>query len=328
MKSGLYSAPDEFYTEHIKRCLEKLESILFIYIPTLKRGLNISEESIIKDAFIQMVKFHDLGKLTKRWQENCNTNKKLPSHAPIGAGYVWKILSEGIKEPISFAIAIHHSDRGLLGDNIERPDVQAILDGIVDFDGKIRWHKDVRELENDLFPKELEVFNIGDLKEMARGLRVWAKGCSIEEQHQRRIQACLCHHILKLCDISAAYERKEHQDDKDYYGGWLMSKNIKDYVDGLQIRAIAKKIKEKFNPQKIIIFGSYAYGVPKKGSDIDLLVIMDTNIPVRKQAALIRYELNDTIPIDIIVRTPQQIEERIKMGDFFIKKILRDGKVL
>ena len=66
-----------------------------------------------------------------------------------------------------------------------------------------------------------------------------------------------------------------------------------------------------------------------KNSDVDLLVIMETNIPVRKQAFLIRRETKETIPIDIIVRTPKkQVEERIKLGDFFIKQILQKGVTL
>jgi len=104
-----------------------------------------------------------------------------------------------------------------------------------------------------------------------------------------------------------------------------MTENIKKYADNLQIRLLAKKIKEKFNPQKIILFGSYAYGIPKRSSDLDLLIIMDTNIPVRKQAFLIRRELKESIPIDVIVRTPQQVEERVKLGDFFIKQIIQKG---
>ncbi len=107
-----------------------------------------------------------------------------------------------------------------------------------------------------------------------------------------------------------------------------MVENIKNYVDSLQIRIIAQKIKEKFNPQKIILFGSYGYGSPKKGSDLDLFIIMDTHLSLRKQASLIRRELPGSIPIDIIVRTPEQVEERIRLGDFFIKKIIKDGIVL
>jgi len=107
-----------------------------------------------------------------------------------------------------------------------------------------------------------------------------------------------------------------------------MVENIKKYTDNLEIRSLANKIKEKFHPQKIILFGSYSYGMPRKGGDIDLLIIMDTDIPVREQAFLIRRELKESTPIDIIVRTPQQVEERIKLGDFFIKQIMQKGITL
>lgn len=99
-------------------------------------------------------------------------------------------------------------------------------------------------------------------------------------------------------------------------------------VDIKIIKNIAEFIKEKFNPQKIILFGSYAYGNPEKGSDIDFLVIMDTNLSVREQAFLIRRELTGAIPIDIIERTPQQVGARIRMGDFFIKTVMEKGVLL
>ncbi len=73
---------------------------------------------------------------------------------------------------------------------------------------------------------------------MARGLRIWAKGCGLLEQHKRRLQASLAHHILKLCDISAAVARKDYQkeNEEDYYGGWLMVENIKNYVEAIATR--------------------------------------------------------------------------------------------
>lgn len=91
------------------------------------------------------------------------------------------------------------------------------------------------------------------------------------------------------------------------------------------LKSIAEKIKKKFNPQEVILFGSYAYGTPKKGSDVDLLVVMNTAISLKEQAFLIRKEIKELIPIDVIVRTPEQIKERIKLGDFFVKRIIRDG---
>ncbi|MBP8699903.1 MAG: CRISPR-associated endonuclease Cas3'', partial [Syntrophorhabdaceae bacterium] len=136
----LYSAPEETYLSHISRCKEKYELIFPLFYHTIVRTFNTSMEyEMLKDSFLKMILFHDLGKLTKRWQEKLEKNTKLPSHAPIGAAYLWKILPDGIKEPISFAVAIHHSNRGLLGDNIERPDVQAITDGVVNYNGNIDW---------------------------------------------------------------------------------------------------------------------------------------------------------------------------------------------
>jgi predicted nucleotidyltransferase len=94
------------------------------------------------------------------------------------------------------------------------------------------------------------------------------------------------------------------------------------------ISEIVRTIKEKFNPRRVILFGSYAYGVPAakgRGNDIDLFVIMNTSLPVKKQAFLIRRELTSAIPLDVIVRTPEQVEERLRLGDFFIKKIMEQG---
>jgi len=239
MSAGLFSAPGEGYLEHIERCLEKLVIIMPNFIIAVKRlfGEALKENEINK-YFQRMVIFHDLGKLTKSWQEKLGSGKKLPSHATIGAAVFYKIynsddIAESLKNAIAFAIAIHHTDRGLIGDNIERPDVQAILDGITDNNGNLLWDEQIKKLDRSYFPTEARNIDISDLKNMARGLRIWAKGCELLEQHKRRMQACLAHHILKLCDISAAVARKEYQSKDDYFGGWLMAENIKNYVDGI-----------------------------------------------------------------------------------------------
>ncbi|PIZ14838.1 CRISPR-associated endonuclease Cas3'' [Candidatus Desantisbacteria bacterium CG_4_10_14_0_8_um_filter_39_17] len=238
---SLYSAPNEKYSDHILKCQEKFKLIFPIYYATIARVFNPTiDQGTLSDSFLKMILFHDIGKLTKRWQERVGSGSWLPSHSTLGAAYLWKILPEGVKEPISFAVAIHHTDRGLLGDNIERPDVQAILNGIVDNRGNINWHDETKNLTEDYFPQNAyDIINIDSLKNMARGLRIWAKGCSLLEQHERRLQASLSHHILKLCDIAAATERKEYKkkNDQDYYGGWLMVENIKNYVDAINQRA-------------------------------------------------------------------------------------------
>jgi len=235
----LLSSPEEEYLVHIGRVENKLASIFPVFEPTLIRTLNWKKEGIsLIEAFNKMATLHDLGKLTKRWQDNVGTGRKLPKHASIGAAYLWKILPNGLKEPISFAVAIHHTDKGLLGDNIEKPDVQAITDGITDYSGNLIWDEQANELSEKYFPQDTKELNINGLKEMARGLRLWARGCSLFEQHRRRLEASLAHHIIKLCDISAAIERKEFkkENDQDYYGGWLMVETIGKYVNAVSKR--------------------------------------------------------------------------------------------
>lgn len=94
---------------------------------------------------------------------------------------------------------------------------------------------------------------------------------------------------------------------------------IKDKVD-----VIAKK----YRPEKIMLFGSYAKGRPSSGSDVDLLVIMQTNQPTLELASEISQTLKHTFPMDILVRTPQDIARRLEQGDFFIRDILENGIVL
>ena len=95
------------------------------------------------------------------------------------------------------------------------------------------------------------------------------------------------------------------------------------------IRAVAKRIAVKFQPEKIILFGSYAYGHPRAESDVDLLVIMDTTLRSRQQRLEISRALSPRpFPLDIIVRTPGQVEERLTLGDSFLQEITTRGKVL
>jgi CRISPR-associated endonuclease Cas3-HD len=240
MNVGLYSAPNELYIEHIRKCINKLEIISPVFEYTIQRIFSL-EDKKIQNLLTDMIVFHDIGKLTENWQKNLG--EKLPSHAPIGAAYLYKKFVKNdtlddLKNAIVFAVAIHHTDSGLLGDNIERPYVQAIMDGIVRNDGKIEWASGIETLSVEFFPIELNELTIEDLKNMARGLRIWARSGGFLEQHKKRIQASLIHHILKLCDISAASERKEYQkeDDENLWGGWLMVEEIKEYIINIQQR--------------------------------------------------------------------------------------------
>jgi predicted nucleotidyltransferase len=95
------------------------------------------------------------------------------------------------------------------------------------------------------------------------------------------------------------------------------------------LAGITRRIVEKFQPYKIILFGSYAYGTPDLDSDVDLLVVMDSDESIAQrirqvtEVAKVRF-----LPMDIIVRTPSEMVERLAMGDFFLAEILEKGEVL
>jgi uncharacterized protein len=92
----------------------------------------------------------------------------------------------------------------------------------------------------------------------------------------------------------------------------------------LQSQAIA----ENFCPEKIILFGSYAYGDPTPESDVDLLIIANSETPAWKLSVEISLKLDHAFPIDIVVKSTREIEDRIANGDFFIQNIMTSGKVL
>jgi predicted nucleotidyltransferase len=93
------------------------------------------------------------------------------------------------------------------------------------------------------------------------------------------------------------------------------------------IRRYARQIAERFDPNKIILFGSYAYGQPRADSDVDLLVIMPAADEMN-QSVRIRLALEAPFPLDLLVRTPQKLERRIKDGDWFLREIMAKGEVL
>lgn len=95
------------------------------------------------------------------------------------------------------------------------------------------------------------------------------------------------------------------------------------------IQQYTEAIAHAFRPEKIILFGSHAYGQPTNDSDVDLLVVMPFRGSALDQAFRIRDRLEHPgFPIDLLVRSPREIEKRKAMGDFFIRDILDRGKLL
>jgi predicted nucleotidyltransferase len=95
-----------------------------------------------------------------------------------------------------------------------------------------------------------------------------------------------------------------------------------------EIRNLTSQIAREFNPDRIILFGSYAYGHPGNDSDVDILVVLPfKGKPVRK-AIEIRNKINAGVPLDLIVRTPEQLNDRVAQNDWFIREILERGHTL
>jgi predicted nucleotidyltransferase len=93
------------------------------------------------------------------------------------------------------------------------------------------------------------------------------------------------------------------------------------------IRRLARQVAARFGPERIILFGSHAYGTPHADSDVDILVVM----PARNQldqAARIRLAIPAPFPMDLLVRTPKTLKWRLEGGDSFLKEILEKGTVL
>jgi len=113
--------------------------------------------------------------------------------------------------------------------------------------------------------------------------------------------------------------------------GDLSNVNIKEppTVQQRDIAALASEIAARFDPERIILFGSYAYGQPTEDSDVDLLVVMPFEGKAFRKAVEILVEVHPGIfPIDLIVRRPGELEARYTGGDPLIGDAVDFGKVL
>jgi predicted nucleotidyltransferase len=88
------------------------------------------------------------------------------------------------------------------------------------------------------------------------------------------------------------------------------------------------RLVRKFDPERVILFGSRAWGTPTRDSDVDLLAVMEFEGRPVDMAVRIGAECDDRFPMDLIVRRPAEVQRRIAMGDPFFRQILRDGLVL
>lgn len=95
-----------------------------------------------------------------------------------------------------------------------------------------------------------------------------------------------------------------------------------------EITELSRQIAAGFHPEKIILFGSYAYGTPNNDSDVDLLVILPfQGKPFRKSLEILD-KINPKFPVDLIIRDPDDATKRYAEGDPLIQEAFNKGKVL
>jgi uncharacterized protein len=94
------------------------------------------------------------------------------------------------------------------------------------------------------------------------------------------------------------------------------------------IMQLTGDIVNEFKPDKIILFGSYAYGNPQDDSDVDLLVILPYEGSSFRKTWEILNKIQPKFAIDLLVRSPVEVEQRLAWNDFFIREIIEKGKVI
>jgi predicted nucleotidyltransferase len=95
-----------------------------------------------------------------------------------------------------------------------------------------------------------------------------------------------------------------------------------------QIQAYADEVARRFHPEKIILFGSHAYGRPTPDLDVDLLVIMSFDPRQGRKSLEIRQTIRAGFPLDLLVRQPRAVRQRLQRGDIFLEEITTKGRVL
>jgi predicted nucleotidyltransferase len=94
------------------------------------------------------------------------------------------------------------------------------------------------------------------------------------------------------------------------------------------IEQFGRQIGRQFGAERVILFGSYARGEVTEDSDVDLLVIGLFKGRSVDKSVEIRLKLRPSFPVDLLVRTPEKVRQRLEMGDSFLREILEEGKVL
>src|SRR5213083_2554106 len=104
--------------------------------------------------------------------------------------------------------------------------------------------------------------------------------------------------------------------------------NINHVISEQAIHDLTERIAREYEPDRIILFGSHAYGTPRWDSDVDLLVDMHfEGNPLLKASEMI-HRFNPPFAVDLLIRTPEVIRQRLEWNDSFLREAIERGKVL
>lgn len=99
-------------------------------------------------------------------------------------------------------------------------------------------------------------------------------------------------------------------------------------VPRAEIDRVVTEIARRYQPRRIILFGSHAYGAPTAESDVDLLVVMTTTLSPARQAVEICQGISYRFALDLFVYTPARLADRMALGDPFIREVMERGQCL
>ena len=99
-------------------------------------------------------------------------------------------------------------------------------------------------------------------------------------------------------------------------------------VDEIRIAKLSERIVREFQPERIILFGSYAYGQPRPDSDVDLLVVLPFEGKAFRKSVEILNRISPEFSVDLLARCPEDTARRYAEGDPLIREALDHGKVL
>ncbi len=95
------------------------------------------------------------------------------------------------------------------------------------------------------------------------------------------------------------------------------------------VSRVVERLKEEYNPQKVILFGSASRDNFNKDSDLDFFIVKETNKPrFERQLEVQNIFIDREIAMDFLVYTPEELKERIELGDPFVENILNQGRIL